>query len=128
MPAINAAIAAAITAAGLATGAATADITWTTTTVEPAPGWTTTVVAPAQRAPRRPATRTRRTHTPRTWRAATTCRPLDDGTWTVHHGDTLWLVAGCTGKTVGQVAETSGIDPDDVLRVGQVLVIPGGAR
>lgn len=128
MPAINAAIAAAITAAGLATGAATADITWTTTTVEPAPGWTTAVVAPAQRAPRRPATRARRTQAARTWRAATTCRPLDDGTWRVRRGDTLWLVAGCTGLTVRQIAQTSGIDPTSVLRVGQALHVPGGAR
>jgi LysM repeat protein len=122
VPAIHAAAVAALTAAGLAIAPA-ADVTWSTTTTESAPGWTTTVVAPAQRAPR-PATRTRRHHTPQTWHAATTCRPLDDDTWRVRHGDTLWLVAGCTDTTVRQVAAASGINPAAVLHVGQTLVIP----
>ena len=127
MPAIHpAALIATLAAAGLAPAAA--DTTWTTTVVEPAQTWTTTVVRSRDAAPTRhvPVSRTgRRRHLP--WRPTSTCPAIDGGTWRVRPGDTLWLVAGCTGTTVRQVAGASGIAPTAVLRVGQALDVPPAA-
>jgi hypothetical protein len=107
----------------LSAGTAAADTGWTTTVESPG-SWTTTVVQPA--AATRPASRHRvlRVRRVKVWRASTVCRPVVDGRWTVGQGDTLWLVGVCTGRTVGQVAEASGIAPTAVLRVGQVLHVP----
>ncbi len=40
-------------------------------------------------------------------------------------GDSLWVLAGQYHTTVNAIASASGIDPEEILRLGMVLKIPG---
>lgn len=45
-------------------------------------------------------------------------------THVVRPGDTLWGIATSYGTTVEELTEANGLDPDDILALGQELVIP----
>jgi LysM repeat protein len=49
-----------------------------------------------------------------------------DGVHVVQSGETLGLIAGKYGTTVGAIAEANGIGDPNYIYVGQELVIPGG--
>ena len=48
-------------------------------------------------------------------------------TYTVQRGDSLWSLAKKNGITVRELASANGLRADAGLRLGQVLVVPGGA-
>jgi len=106
----------------LPAGAAVADPTpWTTGTAGDVTPWTTSDERPT---PAVQAEHTvlavhtvQRRHRHVWWHATATCRPLDHGAWIVERGDTLTLVAACTGSTVAEVRRASGIAGD--------LIYPG---
>ena len=49
------------------------------------------------------------------------------GTYTVKSGDTLSRIAAAHGTTVAKLVEINGIKNPNLIRVGQVLRLPGGA-
>ena len=49
------------------------------------------------------------------------------GTYTVKSGDTLSRIAAANGTTVAKLVEINGIKNPNLIRVGQVLRLPGGA-
>ena len=49
------------------------------------------------------------------------------GTYTVKSGDTLSRIAAKYGTTVAKLVEINGIKNPNLIRVGQVLRLPGGA-
>lgn len=49
------------------------------------------------------------------------------GTYTVKSGDTLSRIAAAHGTTVAKLVEINGIKNPNLIRVGQVLHLPGGA-
>lgn len=51
--------------------------------------------------------------------------PVVGGTYVVQPKDTLWSIARRYGTTPAELARANGIDPEGVLRVGQVLRVPG---
>jgi len=63
--------------------------------------------------------------------------PPDPSDWiqqagfgTVHvvaHGDSLWAIAQTHGTTVELLAQSNGRSIDDVIKPGEVLMVPGGA-
>lgn len=61
----------------------------------------------------------------RPWRPSGVCRARE-GVWLVGPGDTLDLIARCTGVSIGRLAARNGVRaPAYVIRVGQELQIPG---
>jgi D-gamma-glutamyl-meso-diaminopimelic acid endopeptidase CwlS/peptidoglycan endopeptidase LytE len=50
----------------------------------------------------------------------------EGATYVVQPKDTLWSIARRYGTTPAQLAAANGLDVDGVLRVGQVLRVPGG--
>ena len=53
--------------------------------------------------------------------------PAAAGTYTVKSGDTLSRIAAAHGTTVAKLVEINGIKNQNLIRVGQVLRLPGGA-
>ena len=53
--------------------------------------------------------------------------PAPGGRYTVRSGDTLGAIARRHHVSIGALAKANGIANPNVLRVGQVLVVPGGA-
>lgn len=48
-----------------------------------------------------------------------------DATYTVVAGDTLWAISRAYGTTVDAIAKANGIADPSLIRIGQVLTIPG---
>lgn len=49
-------------------------------------------------------------------------------TYVVKKGDSLWLIGQMYGVSVAELTAENGLNPDKVLKVGQVLSLPAGAR
>ncbi|MBU5420021.1 LysM peptidoglycan-binding domain-containing protein [Acetanaerobacterium sp. MSJ-12] len=54
-------------------------------------------------------------------------RPVEDRTYTVQKGDTLWGIARAHGTTVAALAECNGIADPDRIYLGQVIQIGSGS-
>ena len=53
---------------------------------------------------------------------------LDDGTYVVRSGDTLWTIAQSFGTTVDAIVEANELDNPSELQVGDELAIPAAAE
>ncbi|NLF16672.1 MAG: LysM peptidoglycan-binding domain-containing protein [Lentisphaerae bacterium] len=62
-------------------------------------------------------------------KSAAASRPEDSGmTYTVKKGDSLWLIGQMYGVSVAELTALNGLNPDKVLKIGQILSLPAGAR
>ncbi len=62
-------------------------------------------------------------------KSAASSRPEDSGmTYTVKKGDSLWLIGQMYGVSVAELTALNGLNPDKVLKIGQILSLPAGAR